>query len=101
MNSTDDNLMLITNNKIVKKLNLQWPDGLYSLSHLAMPISNNDPLYGDKNAPKSPGVQLGQLAFYGETSILEISAASMLRQRWNPFHDYTKQRVLEFLELEE
>jgi len=101
MNSTDDNLMLMTNNKIVEKLNLQWPDGLYSLSHLAVPISNYDPLYGDINGPKSPGVKLGHLAFYGETSILEISAASMLRQRWNPFHDYTKQRVLEFLELEE
>ena len=101
MNSTDDNLMLMTNNKIVKKLNLQWPDGLYSLSHLAVPISNIDPLYGDRNGPKSPGVQLGHLAFYGETSILEISAASMLRQRWNPFHDYTKQRVLEFMKLEE
>jgi alpha-beta hydrolase superfamily lysophospholipase len=101
MNSTDDNLMLMTNNKIVEKLNLQWPDGLYSLSHLAVPISNYDPLYGDRNGPKSPGVKLGHLAFYGETSILEISAASMLRQRWNPFHDYTKHRVLEFLELEE
>jgi len=100
MNSTDDNLMLMTNNKIIKKLNLQWPDGLYSLSHLAVPISNNDPLYGDKNGPKSPGLKLGHLAFYGETSILEISAASMLRQRWNPFHDYTKQRVLEFMGLE-
>ncbi|MFC2073267.1 alpha/beta hydrolase [Campylobacterota bacterium] len=100
INSTDETLMLVTNNKIVKSLHLRWPEDLYSLSHLAIHISNNDSLYGDKNAPESPGVQLGQLAMYGETSILETPASSLLRQRWNPFHDYTKQRVLEFMGLE-
>ncbi len=104
INVTDSSLMQITTRNAKettrKKLDLYWPKQLYSLSHLAMPISNNDPLYGDKNAPKSPGITLGHMALYGETSVLEISAASLLRQRWNPFHDYTKQRVLEFLELE-
>ena len=102
LNSTDGSLMQITKDtkhQTSKKLPFYWPKNLYSLSHLAMPISYNDPLYGDKNAPKSPGVQLGYLAIYGETSVLETSAASLLRQRWNPFHDYTKQRVLEFLGL--
>jgi hypothetical protein len=81
-----------------EELPFQWPKGLYSLSHLAIPISQNDPLYGDDNAPKSPGIKLGRLALYGENGILETS--SLLRQRWNPFHSYTKQRVLEFMELE-
>lgn len=66
-----------------------------------MPISNNDPLYGDRNAPKSPGVTLGHLAIYGETSVLQMSGSSLLRQRWNPFHGYIKQRVFEFLGLKE
>lgn len=105
LNSTDRSLMQIstinTKDKKAKKLNVYWPPQLYSLSHLAMPISNNDPLYGDKNAPKSPGVTLGHLAIYGETSVLQMSGSSLLRQRWNPFHDYTKQRVLEFLGLED
>ncbi len=83
-----------------KKLDLYWPKEIYSLSHLAMPISAKDPLYGGKDAPKSPGIQLGHLVVYGETSVLEISGTSLLRQRWNPFHDYTKQRVLEFIGLE-
>jgi len=104
LNSTDGSLMQITTGngkkKTIKKLDLYWPKSLYSLSHLAMPISNNDPLYGDKNAPKSPGLTLGHMALYGETSVLQMSGSSLLRQRWNPFHDYTKQRVLEFLELE-
>ncbi len=104
LNSTDGSLMQITTRngkkKTSKKLDLYWPPQLFSLSHLAMPISSNDPLYGDKNAPKSPGLTLGHMALYGETSVLEMSGSSLLRQRWNPFHDYTRQRVLEFLELE-
>ena len=99
MNATDGTLMQVTNGKIAKRLHLLWPKRLYSLSHLAMPISSNDPLYGDPNAPKSPGIQLGHLAIYGETSVLRTSASSFLRQRWNPFHDYTKQRVLDFMGL--
>ncbi len=100
LNSTDGSLMQVIDGKTFKTLDLHWPKGLYSLSHLAMPISKNDPLYGDKNAPKGPGIQLGHLALYGETSVLRTSATSLLRQRWNPFHDYTKQRVLEFMGLE-
>jgi len=75
----------------------KWTQGLYSLSHLAMPISPNDPLYGNEDAPKSPGIQLGHLAIYGETGVLQSSPASLLRQRWNPFHGYIKERVLAFL----
>lgn len=100
INSTDEHLMLIRNGEIIEELQYRWPQGLYSLSHLAIPISLNDPLYGNKDAPKSPGIYLGHLSLYGETSVLEISATSLLRQRWNPFHDYTKQRVLEFMKLE-
>jgi len=99
MNTSDDYLRNITNGKPGEKLSLKWPKGLYSLSHLALPISPNDPLYGDKNAPKSPGIELGNLAIYGETGVLQTSATSLLRQRWNPFHSYTKERVLEFMKI--
>ncbi len=99
MNSIDGYPMQITNNKITRKLDLSWPRDIYSLSHLAIPISHHDPLYGDRDAPKSPGIQLGYLAMYGETSVLQTSAGSLLRQRWNPFHLYIEQRVLEFMGL--
>ena len=99
MNSAEGNLQLIRNNKVVKSLSYTWPKTLFSLSHLAMPIPKSDPLYGSKNASKSPGIKLGHLAMYGESSILEISPSAILRQRWNPFHAYTKERVLKFLEL--
>ena len=99
INSTNGTLQLIRNNKVVKDLSYIWPKSLFSLSHLAMPIPNTDPLYGDKNAAKSPGIKLGHLAIYGESSVLEISPSAILRQRWNPFHAYTKERVLTFLGL--
>lgn len=102
-NTTNRNLKQIRttkrNEKIATILPFRWPEGIYSLSHLAMPMSRNDPLYGDENAPKSPGVRLGYLAVYGETSVLETSASLLLRQRWNPFHAYTKQKVLSFMGL--
>jgi len=98
INTKNKNVERIINHKIVKPLPYQWAKGLYSLSHLALPISPNDPLYGNEDAPKSPGIQLGHLAIYGETGVLQISSSSLLRQRWNPFHGYIKQRVLTFLE---
>ena len=100
INSTDSFVSLIRNGKNIEKLPYKWPKKLYSLSHLSLPITPYDPLYGNEHAPESPGIQLGYLALYGENSVLETSAAALLRQRWNPFHSYIKQRVLEFMELE-
>ena len=99
LNASDDRLKCIRNNKIVKTLPYVWPKQLFSLSHVAMPISKEDPLYGEANT-KSPGVQLGHLAMYGEASVLQISPSAILRQRWNPFYDYTQKRMLDFLGLE-
>ena len=98
INTKNRNIERIINHSKIEPLSYQWSKGVYSLSHLALPISPDDPLYGNKNAPKSPGIQLGHLAGYGETGVLQISSASLLRQRWNPFHGYIKGRVLEFLE---
>jgi len=80
-------------------LDIDWPSGLYSLSHVAMPISENDPLYGGPNADKSPGIELGKLALRGERNVLQIGAADMLRLRWNPFYSYVEQRILDFVGL--
>lgn len=100
LNSSNGRLNLVTNHKAVKGLPYYWPKSLFSLSHLAMPIPEDDPLYGGENAAKSPGIQLGHLAIYGESSVLEITPSVILRQRWNPFHKYIKERVLTFLGLQ-
>ena len=78
---------------------LSWPDVLYSLSHVALPFPPDDPLYGGSQAGESPGITIGDIALRGERGVLQISAAEMLRLRWNPFYPYLQQRVLEFVGL--
>ncbi len=78
-------------------LDLHWPDDVYSLSHVALPFPPDDPVYGGPNAPKGPGVQLGNVALRGERGALLISAADQLRLRWNPFHSYLLDRTVEFM----
>jgi hypothetical protein len=80
-------------------LGLQWPKDVYSLSHVALPFSPDDPVYGGQPSMPSPGVRLGNVAMRGERGVLQVSAAAMLRLRWNPFYSYQERRVLEFLAL--
>tara|TARA_R110000850_G_scaffold145753_10_gene267981 strand:- start:1228 stop:2748 length:1521 start_codon:yes stop_codon:yes gene_type:complete len=78
---------------------LAWPEGIYSLSHVALPFSGKDPVYGGDSPNPSPGIQLGTLALRGEKGVLQISSPAMLRLRWNPFYDYLEDRVIERLKL--
>jgi esterase/lipase len=99
-NSKDGQLELIRDGKVIKKLSYYWPKSIFSLSHLAMPISMHDKLYGENNiSQKNSIIKLGQMAMYGESNILYVSSSSSLRQRWNPFHKYVKYRVEKFLGL--
>ena len=80
---------------------LSWPEDVYSLSHVALPIPFDDPVYGgDEAGPPSPGIALGDLALRGEKGVLRVPAADMLRLRYNPFHSYLEHRVLVFMGLE-
>ena len=81
-------------------LGLAWPEDLYSLSHVALPFSPEDPLYGEAALGDSPGIELGILALRGERGVLKISAADMLRLRWNPFYGYIEARTLGFMGLD-
>ena len=40
-------------------------------------------------------VNLGNIALRGEKNVLNISAADLLRLRYNPFHEYMIQRAAE------
>lgn len=77
----------------------EWPPGIYSLSHVALPFSPRDPVYGGPAAGKSAGIQLGNLALRGERGVLQVSGTDLLRLRWNPFFDYVESRVLRFTHL--
>lgn len=76
----------------------EWPSGVYSLSHVAMPFPPDDPIYGGPEAGDGPGLRLGNLELRGERGMLQVSAADAMRLRWNPFFDYVAERVLCFTE---
>ena len=71
---------------------LNWPEEIYSLSHVALPFSPEDPIYGKK---KESGISLGHLDLRGEKGVLRISGNDMMRLRWNPFYSYLESRTLE------
>jgi alpha-beta hydrolase superfamily lysophospholipase len=80
--------------------NSEWPAGIFSLSHVALPFSPEDPVYGGPSAGESPGIQLGSLDFRGERGVLRVSGTDLLRLRWNPFYDYVQSRTLQFMQLD-
>ena len=76
----------------IEQLSAVWPDEVYSLSHVALPFSADDPFYG---VHKSEWViQPGQVQARGEKGLFAIPMDLLARQRYNPFFDYLEQRVL-------
>ncbi len=82
-------------------LGLTWPPDVYSLSHLAIPIPPDDPIYGylELDGEGGPGLPLGRLALRGEKDVLRIPASQLLRLRANPFHAYMLGRIEETVEV--
>ncbi len=79
-------------------LGLSWPAGIYSLSHVALPYPASDSLYGTAFVKGSHRVQIGAAATRGERGVLGVSAAEVLRQKWNPFFPYLLARVDSFIQ---
>ena len=80
-------------------LDMRWPDDVYSLSHVALPFSPTDPLYGSRPAGGGSGIHLGTIDLRGERGVLRLSAADMMRLRSNPFYDFLEDRIVTFLGL--
>jgi alpha-beta hydrolase superfamily lysophospholipase len=74
-------------------LEMAWPPHVFSLSHVAMPIPADDPVYGTEEATRATGLPLGSLDLRGETGVLRISEKLMFRQRNNPFYAYAQHRA--------
>jgi alpha-beta hydrolase superfamily lysophospholipase len=72
-----------------------WPQGVYSLSHVALPFAPDDPIYGLQTAAQGGLPSLGALALRGERGALAIPAGEQLRLKSNPFFGYVTQRILE------
>ncbi len=81
----------------ITPLNLAWPDGVFSLSHVALPIPPDDPVYGEKKPDGSDEVFLGTANFIGETGLLVFPADWLMRLRYNPFYRYMEERAVSWL----
>jgi alpha-beta hydrolase superfamily lysophospholipase len=81
----------------IEPLNLAWPAGVISLSHVALPFSPNDPLYGQRPPDSENVLFLGQVAIQGERGLLKISSDWLLRLRHNPFYSYLESRSLDWI----
>ena len=77
----------------------EWPLDIYSLAHVALPFSPDDPIYGGPASAGIAGIHLGSMALRGENGVLKVSGTALLRLRWNPFFDYVQSRILTFMEL--
>lgn len=79
--------------------NLLWPRDLFALSHVAVPVPADDPVYGAVRPAKQSGrVWLGHAALYGERDMLLVPETALLRLRYNPFFPWMTQRIREALE---
>lgn len=76
------------------KLDLAWPPGVISLSHVALPFSPDDPLYGQRAPENDDFLFLGQMAIQGERGLLQIPADWLLRLRYNPFYDFMESHTI-------
>ncbi len=78
-------------------LGLSWPPQVYSLSHVAIPFSTDDPLYGGEPDRSVEGIHLGILAPRGERGVLTVSPGDFLRVSWNPFFPYLAERLASWI----
>jgi hypothetical protein len=81
-----------------RPLDIPYPAGIFSLSHLSIPIPPDDPLYGTRPDPKTRldfGLNLGALDARGERGALIVDQDFLTRLPANPFFAYLISRVEE------
>ena len=81
---------------VYKTLELEWPNSIYSLSHIALPFTPDDPIYGESGPHQQ--INLGMLSPRGERNVLNLNPDYFLRLRHNPFYDYQKDHISVWIE---
>lgn len=80
-------------------LPFEWPPGVFSVGHVALPFPVDDPVYGLMPPPVAePAFNLGALAVKGESGALVVGLGAFSRVRSNPFFGVIRARVIETLE---
>jgi len=72
---------------VIRKTDLSWPRGVYSLSHIGIPFRADDVVYGDGSfgSDNDKRIAFGAMAPRGEPGMLKLSSDYFLRMRYNPF----------------
>lgn len=86
-------------NPVIVETALQWPTELYSLSHIAIPFREDDPVYGNGSTTidNNGDVVLGALAPRGERNMLLLTPDYFLRVRYNPFFEFQSHTLIEWV----
>ena len=73
---------------------MSWPNGVVSLSHIAVPIPPEDSIYGTSEATAESGLSLGSVSLRAEPNSLMVPSSLFVRCRHNPFYKFMEDRVL-------
>ncbi len=79
-------------------LNVNWPRGVLSLSHIALPFPPDDPLYGRYPPDDDNTIYLGEVALRGERGLHQLPGDWLLRMRYNPFYRSLEIKLLDWLQ---
>jgi alpha-beta hydrolase superfamily lysophospholipase len=82
-------------------LDRNWPRGIISLSHIALPFAPDDPLYGQSRPQQKGQLYLGQVEIRGERGLMKLSSDWLLRLRYNPFYDFMEDKITDWVTYEE
>ena len=79
---------------VARPLALAWPAEMFSLSHVALPFTLEDELYGRTPRPAAGDLlRLGILSPRGERAVLTVPVDTLMRVSANPFFPYLAERV--------
>jgi hypothetical protein len=77
-----------------EQLGLEWPAGVFSVGHVALPFKIDDPVYGLTPKPAGPlAWTIGDLAARGEAGAILVPLGMFARLRSNPFFEVVRARI--------
>lgn len=79
-------------------LSIDWPREMYSLAHIALPFSPDDPVYGRRTEAGALGplLRFADVPLYGERGSFAIPPSGLVRQHSNPFYSVIVDMSLRF-----
>ena len=79
-------------------LGMSWPFDVFSLTHIAVPFTVNDPLYGIEGPATRDGLlPIGRLNPRGERAVLTVGTDVLMRLSSNPFFPFVAERIGQWL----